>query len=193
MEPLWGASFTSRSGTTYRFGRNDLRTLDAMGVNLLRLYDWEPRNYHKRFLDRCLTFGIKVLAPVSNYFLTPGLKVMKIGSNLIPQLLNSFSNGEQNNGTDYHPAIAGIIMGNEPFIPNPRPFGVEQMSQFTKDWVALAEASRPSRRSAIPKILASTTARILSRVALVDHTAGQSAPRKYEKPFVPGDPAPKSG
>jgi hypothetical protein len=136
MEPLWGNSFTSRSGTTYPRGRNDLERLKDMGVNLVRLYDWEPRNFHKKFLDRCLTHGIKVLAPVSNYFLTPG-QGYDNRQQLIPQLLNSFSNGEQNNGTDYHPAIAGIIMGNEPFIPTPRPFGVEEMSQFTKDWVAL--------------------------------------------------------
>ena len=162
-----------------------------MGVNLLRLYDWEPRNYHKRFLDRCLTFGIKVLAPVSNYFLTPG-QVMNNRQQLIPQLLNSFSNGEQNNGTDYHPAIAGIIMGNEPFIPNPRPFGVEQMSQFTKDWVAL-ESFPTKPKIGHPQDFGRHDGETYPRVALVDHTAGQSAPRKYEKPFVPGDPAPKSG
>jgi len=136
MEPLWGNSFTSRSGITYPRGRNDVQKLQSMGVNLLRLYDWEPRNYHKRFLDRCLAHGIKVLAPVSNYFLTPG-QGYENRANLIPALIRSFSNREENNGTDYHPAIAGIIMGNEPFIPTRRPFGVEQMSQFTKDWVAL--------------------------------------------------------
>ena len=134
MEPLWGRSFRSKSGMTY-CGRDDLLTLKEMGVNLLRLYDWEPRNYHKRFLDRCLEFGIKILAPVSNYFLSPGGGYNNRAT-LIPTLLNSFSNGEENNGTDYHPAIAGIIMGNEPFIADPPLFGVEQMSQFTKDWVA---------------------------------------------------------
>src|SRR5215472_6032785 len=71
MEPLWGTSFTSQSGMTYS-GRDDLQTLETMGVKLLRLYDWEPRNYHKRFLDGCVAHGIKVLAPVSNYFLKPG-------------------------------------------------------------------------------------------------------------------------
>lgn len=136
MEPLWGAGFTSKSGMTYKCDRNDLLKLKSMGVNLLRLYDWEPRNYHKKFLDKCLALGIKVLAPVSNYFLSPGGGYNN-RANLIPGLLNSFSNGEQNNGADYHPAIAGIIMGNEPLIPNPPPFGVEQLSQFTKDWVAL--------------------------------------------------------
>ena len=135
MEPLWGTSFTSQSGTTYRFGRNDLQTLRDMGVNLVRLYDWEPRNYHKRFLDRCLAHGIKVLAPVSNYFLTPGQGYGN-RTNLIPGLIRSFSNGEQNNGTDYHSAIAGIIMGNEPRLHG---FTVAECVQFTKDWVSIEQ------------------------------------------------------
>jgi hypothetical protein len=129
MEPLWGSSFTSMSGRTLR-GRNDLQTLKEMGVNLLRLYDWEPRNLHKRFLDKCSSLGMKVLAPVSNYFLNPG-QGFPDRRNLIPKLIQSFINGETNNGTTYHPAIAGIIMGNEPGICNC--FGVEQASEFTKD------------------------------------------------------------
>src|SRR5260370_3773003 len=44
MEPLWGTSFTSQSGIEYP-GRNDLHTLRGMGVNLVRLYDCEPRNH----------------------------------------------------------------------------------------------------------------------------------------------------
>ena len=135
MEPLWGNSFTSQSGTEYRFGRNDLQTLRDMGVNLVRLYDWEPRNYHKRFLERCLAHGIKVLAPVSNYFLTPGQGYGN-RTNLIPGLIRSFSNGEQNNGTDYHSAIAGIIMGNEPRLHG---FTVAECVQFTKDWVSIEQ------------------------------------------------------
>jgi hypothetical protein len=135
MEPLWGTSFTSRSGTTYPRGRNDVEKLQNMGVNLVRLYDWEPRNYHKRFLDRCLSNGIKVLVPVSNYFLKPG-EGYPNRLTLIPNLIRSFSNGEQNNGTDYHPAIAGIIMGNEPRLNG---FTVDQCVQFTKDWVSIEQ------------------------------------------------------
>ena len=54
MEPLWGKSFTSHSGQRF-LGRNDLATINLMGANLIRLYDWEPRNYHKNFLDYCQT------------------------------------------------------------------------------------------------------------------------------------------
>jgi hypothetical protein len=133
MEPLWGESYESMSGVTYN-GRKDLQKLKSMGVNLIRLYDWEPRNHHTKFLNKCSELGIKVLAPVSDYFLTPG-QGYEQRNVLIPNLLASFSNTGNQSGTDYHPAIAGIIMGNEPFIPNPPHFGVEQLSQFTKDWV----------------------------------------------------------
>jgi hypothetical protein len=138
MEPLWGSSFTSRSGRTFP-GRNDFQTLKQMGVNLLRLYDWEPRNFHKRFLDKCVDLGIKVLAPVSRYFLNPG-QGFPDRRNLIPKLIQSFSNGEANNGTTYHPAIAGIIMGNEPGIC--QCYTVEQCSEFTKDWVEAEKRMR---------------------------------------------------
>jgi len=106
-----------------------------MGVNLVRLYDWEPRNYHKRFLDRCLAHDIKVLVPVSNYFLKPD-EGYPNRLTLIPDLIRSFSNGEQNNGSDYHPAIAGIIMGNEPRLHG---FSVVECEQFTKDWVSIEQ------------------------------------------------------
>ena len=138
MEPLWGSSFTSRSGRTFQ-GRNDFQTLKQMGVNLLRLYDWEPRNFHKRFLDKCVDLGIKVLAPVSRYFLNPN-QGFPDRRNLIPKLIQSFSNGETNNGTTYHPAIAGIIMGNEPGIC--QCYTVEQCSEFTKDWVEAEKRMR---------------------------------------------------
>ena len=82
-----------------------------------------------------MAHGIKVLAPVSNYFLTPG-QGYENRTNLIPGLIRSFSNGEQNNGTDYHSAIAGIIMGNEPRLHG---FTFDQCVQFTKDWVSIEQ------------------------------------------------------
>ena len=47
-------------------GPSDSDTIRDMGVNLMRLYDWEPRNKHQSFLDACWD-SISVLAPVSNY------------------------------------------------------------------------------------------------------------------------------
>src|SRR4051812_9575908 len=76
MAPLWGNNYKSSKGsacggTDSSPCRNDLQTLRGMGVNLIRLYDWEPRNLHLNFLDYCDTMGLKVLVPASNYFIRP--------------------------------------------------------------------------------------------------------------------------
>lgn len=115
MAPLWGTAYTSEKGSGCGSGtghacRDDLGTLKAMGVDLVRLYDWEPRNLHRGFLDRCAALGIKVLASVSNYFLKPGEGLPNRDANATA-LIDSFSNAGR---SDYHEAIAGIIMGNEP-------------------------------------------------------------------------------
>jgi len=132
MESLWGPSYTSTTGKSYPNGRNDLSTLKSMGVNLIRLYDWEPRNLHLKFLDLCTTLGIKVLVPVSNYFLTDGFSSRDI---LIPNLIKSFSNSD---GSDYHSAIAGIIIGNEPELNG---YTSQTCVDFTLSWVNAEQAS----------------------------------------------------
>jgi len=132
MEPLWGKGFTSASRTRFP-GRDDLQTMKLMGVTLVRLYDWEPRNIHLDFLNYCDQLGIKVLAPVSNYFLIRG-QGFEMRETHIPNLIRSYRNAA---GTDYHPAIAAIIMGNEPHIGNK--FGVDEAVAFTQDWVRIEQ------------------------------------------------------
>jgi len=137
MAPLWGKGFTSANRTRFP-GRDDLQTMNLMGVTLVRLYDWEPRNIHLDFLNYCDQLGIKVLAPVSNYFLNPDPNPINGGFRMrethIPNLIRSYRNAA---GTDYHPAIAGIIMGNEPLINHQ--FGVSQAVEFTQDWVRIEQ------------------------------------------------------
>jgi len=52
-------------------GRGDLATMAAMGVNFVRLYDWNSAQSniggHKSFFDASLGLGIKVAVPISNY------------------------------------------------------------------------------------------------------------------------------
>jgi hypothetical protein len=94
-----------------------------------------------KFLDYCSKHGIKVLAPVSNYFLlSEGLPKR---NTLIPALIDSFSNKEK---TDYHPAIAAIIIGNEPEISR---FTVQNCIDFTTAWATI-EASRFSGYREVP-------------------------------------------
>jgi hypothetical protein len=131
MAPLWGTDFNSSTGSGCGTGtsntcRDDLATLKEMGVNLIRLYDWDPRNKHRNFLDRCASLGIKVLAPVSNYFVKLDSADMK---KQIPILLESFSDHP---GGDYHEAIAAIIIGNEPELNN---FTAANCVEFTNLWI----------------------------------------------------------
>jgi hypothetical protein len=134
MEPLWGRGYMSAGGMRFP-GRDDLRMMKTMGVTLVRLYDWDPRNLHLNFLDYCDQLGIKVLAPVSNYFLIRG-QGFENRETLIPDLIRSYRNAA---GSDYHPAIAGIIMGNEPYIATPHLFGPTEAAEFTQDWVRIEQ------------------------------------------------------
>ncbi|OGP72398.1 MAG: hypothetical protein A2Y80_07285 [Deltaproteobacteria bacterium RBG_13_58_19] len=113
IAPLWGKSYTSSTGSSCDKCRNDLQTLKDMGVNLIRLYDWDARNNHWNFMNKCSELGIKILAPVSNWWLTDGWKLPN-KLDLVKGLIKSFLNLPLSFGTDYHPAIAGIIIGNEP-------------------------------------------------------------------------------
>jgi hypothetical protein len=130
MGALWNNFYSNYEGTPYT-GRNDLLTMMNMGANLVRLYDWEPRNKHDSFLDAFGPNGIGVLAPVSNYFLKEGFSNRKT---LIPELIKSFSNLDRN---DYHSSITGIIIGNEPAVSG---FSVDACIQFTKDWIEIEQS-----------------------------------------------------
>lgn len=143
IAPLWtGAGYKSSTGSQCESGsvsagvhcRNDLGRMKNMGVELIRLYDWDPRNRHLPFLKE---WGRGVLAPVSNYNLKAGYNNRLQN---IPNLIKSFSNEQQ---TDYHQAIEGIIIGNEPRVSG---FSVAECIQFTKDWVSIEKAQFGSYR-----------------------------------------------
>ncbi len=58
--------------------RNDLGTIVSGGFNLVRLFNWGPTRgwngssgtAHLKFLDYALSLGLKVIVPISNYFLS---------------------------------------------------------------------------------------------------------------------------
>lgn len=110
IKPLWGNTFTPKggpnAGKAYT-GRDDIRKLAELGVNLIRLYDWDSRNDHIPFLDCCEQYAIKVLVPVSNYNLGAFGPAPDMTAS-ITDLINSFTKAG-----DYHPAIYGIIIGSE--------------------------------------------------------------------------------
>ena len=110
MGSLWGTqSYLAEScGSNCR---NDLQTIQTMGVNLIRLYDWDIRNDHSQFLDYCQTLGIKVVVPISNWL----PENPQFWTAQIPTYLQ-YGNFGNSGGTDWHPAIAGVIIANEPFL-----------------------------------------------------------------------------
>jgi hypothetical protein len=134
IKPLWGDSFSPKdgpdAGKVFK-GRNDLQNLKDLGINLIRLYDWDSRNDHIPFLDSCHELGIKILAPVSNY----NLGAFGTPPNMdesIKGLINSF---KDNNKKDYHPAIYAIIIGCELDLPSQMPKGY--LAEYTKRWAQI--------------------------------------------------------
>ncbi len=132
IKPLWGKSFSPTDGLDEGKifkGRDDLGNLKALGVNLIRLYDWDPRNDHIPFLDYCLELGIQVLVPVSNYNLGAFGPAPDMAFS-ITSLINSFTLGK-----DYHPAIYGITIGSEldqhPSVP------IKYIIDYTIKWMEI--------------------------------------------------------
>jgi len=144
MAPVWGKEYTSKSGSHCDLNgpnkaRNDLQTLANMGVNLIRLYDWEPRNNHLKFLDYCDSLNIKVLVSVSCYFVKPS-EGLNLRNEKIPDLINSFSNRDK---TDYHSAVLGIVIGNEPRING---YDAQNCIDFTTSFVNIEASQYPNYR-----------------------------------------------
>jgi hypothetical protein len=143
--PLFGFNYSSSKGSTCSAGefpaathcREDLETLKQMGVEVIRLYDWEPRNSHRSFTNACRNWNKSLLVPVSNYFLQPD-QGFPNRENLIPALIRSFANEA---GTDYDPVVAGVIFGNEL-----AGYGAEQCVTFTQDWARIEAAQFPGFR-----------------------------------------------
>lgn len=105
---LWGTqSYLSQSCEPNC--RNDLKIMKDDGINLIRLYDWDPRNDHSQFLDYANSLNIKVVVPISNWLPTQGSNVW---DEQVPGYFSSRNFGNKA-GTDWHPAIAGVIISNE--------------------------------------------------------------------------------
>lgn len=90
--------------------RNDLLTLKDMGANLIRLYDWDPRNDHSQFLDYAHRLNLKVVVPISNWL----AKHPEYWDAQLPAYFNELNFGRKVNGNlDWHPAIAAVTIANE--------------------------------------------------------------------------------
>lgn len=106
FQALWGKGGTG-------VGREDVKNIaQKLGARYIRLYDWntpQARN-HKPFLNECNQYGVKVLVPISNYFV--GLYDQGQASHadgFIKDIL-----GELITNGKFHPAVGMITVGNEP-------------------------------------------------------------------------------
>jgi len=111
--------------------REDIGRMHSMGVEVIRLYDWDPRNSHHVFLDKCQTLGLGVLVSVSNYNLKSGEGLPNMDK-AIPALIQSFSKDG-----DYHPAVQGIVIGNE--FNRAEQISVANVASFTNAWAAIEQ------------------------------------------------------
>jgi hypothetical protein len=113
MGSLWGTkSYLSQSCEPHC--RNDLQTVKDMGVNLIRLYDWDPANDHSQFLNYAHDLGLKVVVAMSNWL----PKNPQYWDEQVPWYFNSKNFGNAD-GTDWHPAVAGVLITNEPLLDIP--------------------------------------------------------------------------
>ena len=110
FQALWGKD---SSGV----GREDVKHISQMlGAKYIRLYDWntpQQRN-HKPFLNECNKYGIKVLVPISNYFV--GLYDQGQSSEADGFIKDIV--GELVTDGKFHPAVVMITVGNEPELNN---------------------------------------------------------------------------
>lgn len=105
---LWGTESHLRQPCAEHC-RNDLQTLKDMGINLIRLYDWDPRNDHSQFLDYAHSLGLKVVVPISNWLPEQNEATW---DQQVPAYFE-YGNFGNRAETDWHPAVAGVIISNE--------------------------------------------------------------------------------
>jgi hypothetical protein len=108
FQALWGAYTDPQSGKD--IGRHDLAHLAAdLGIDFVRLYDWNSARNHVPFLDECHARGIRVAIPISNYFV--GLVEQndpKVADYIAAIVKEIYAGGKKP-----HPAAVMWAIGNE--------------------------------------------------------------------------------
>uniref|UniRef100_A0A6T9AZ96 X8 domain-containing protein n=1 Tax=Pyrodinium bahamense TaxID=73915 RepID=A0A6T9AZ96_9DINO len=115
-KPLWGPR-----------GRHDLRVIEQLGANTVRLYGNNPANDHRSFLDEAQSLGLGVVVGISDYPYTqmPG-NCMSTQHNCYQQIKESYlgnlRKGFVQEDRTYHPALKQVIVINEPDLKAPGMF-----------------------------------------------------------------------
>ena len=87
----------------------DLPLLRAMGANIIRIYAWSDTANHDAFLDDCYNGGIDPIYVLVNRFIDPNTNWND--SAAVGAISSTFTAIDSRLGS--HPAVAGILLGNE--------------------------------------------------------------------------------
>lgn len=111
--PAGDPSAPVNNGSNYR---NDLKTIAALGFNLVRLYDWDMARGtsassgtgldHINFLNYAKSLGLEVVVPVSDYFLGDDQYAW---NGVTPTSTYTFSSAPAAIQTDFSQFVASII------------------------------------------------------------------------------------
>lgn len=114
-------------------GRNDVGIISAMHFNTIKLYNWNPARNHDSFLNYCNGNNIKVIVPISNFFVDNFSTQQENIRNIIKQA--------------NHPAVIAFAIGNEKDI-----LAVQNIANIIKMINGFKPCCSPVKLSDFPNI-----------------------------------------
>lgn len=87
----------------------DLPNVRALGGNVLRIYGWDPAANHQAFLDACYNGGVDPIFVLVNRWIDPATNWSSASA--VDAIRQQFVQIDA--GLGAHPAVLGIILGNE--------------------------------------------------------------------------------
>jgi hypothetical protein len=140
FKPMWSSQQNIPGYTvngTPVDGRGDLATLQSLGINFLHIYDWGSQRDHTEFMQTALASGIRMDAPISNYYFTLQMNgVNKAAGQYVTRMkfvhdiFNQVYTGLGNGDTTPNPAISMWLVTNEPDYNGYDPNQVAQIVQM---------------------------------------------------------------
>ncbi len=113
--PSASAPFGDYFTPNYRaLWERDLPLIRDLGANVIRIYGWSETADHTAFLDACYNNGVDPIYVMINRWIDPNTNWGDAGA--IAAVRQTFVQIDQNLGS--HPAVMGIILGNEANIYN---------------------------------------------------------------------------
>lgn len=106
MAAPYGDYYTAAYGA---LAARDLPKIRALGANVIRIYGWDPAADHTAFLDACYNGGVEPIFVLVNRWIDPGTNWASTAA--VDAIRQQFL--QLDAGLGQHPAVLGIILGNE--------------------------------------------------------------------------------